>query len=497
MANDGSKSEKSYTNYRGLILCMVLWGAMVPSPGSAEETALDRYVAKPDEHFAWSLDSQIQGDGYAAFVLNFTSQKWRSEDEVDRPIWKHWLTIVRPDGARYETAMLYIGGGRNGDAAPTKASERAVRLALATGSVVAELGMVPNQPLHFADSDKHPRYEDDLIAYSRIKSIISGDDEWLVRLPMVKSATRALDAMSEFMATEDGGAIELKHFVIAGGSKRGWVTWLVGAVDPRVVAIVPIVIDALNTEVVTRKHFAAYGFFSPSLGDYVRHGLYPGKLGSPEFAHILAIEDPYMYRDRPAMRLPKYIVNASGDQYFLPDNSQLYFAGLAEEKHLRYVPNAKHNLAGSDALDSIAAFYQTVLDGRERPKFSWEIRGEHGEPDESRQRGRQKASIVVTLGDQHIPNEVNLWQATNPEARDFRLDVIGKSWTSSPLDASELGRYVAELEAPPAGFTASFIELVYDSGGATPLKFTTDVKVVPDVLPFEGAEMKAIMKPQD
>lgn len=489
MANECSESRKSRAIHRGSILCMILWGVMGPSPGTAEETALDRYVARPDDHFAWSLDSQFQGDGYTAFVLDFTSQKWRSEDEVDRPIWKHWLTIVRPDGARYETAMLYIGGGRNGDAAPKKAPERAVRLALATGSVVAELGMVPNQPLHFADSDKHPRYEDDLIAYSRIKSIITGDDEWLVRLPMVKSAVRALDAMGEFMASEAGGALELKQYVIAGASKRGWVTWLVGAVDPRVVAIIPIVIDALNIEVVTRKHFAAYGFFSPSLGDYVRHGLYPGKLGTPEFARILSIEDPYMYRDRPAMRLPKYVVNASGDQYFLPDNSQLYFAGLAEEKYLRYVPNAKHNLAGSDALDSIAAFYQTVLDGRERPKFSWEIQGAQGEAIEAR--------IVVTLGDDSIPIEVNLWQATNPEARDFRLDVIGKAWTSSPLDALEPGRYVAEMEKPPAGFTAFFIELVYDSGGATPLKFTTDVKVVPDVLPFEGVEMKAIMKPQD
>ena len=37
----------------------------------------------------------------------------------------------------------------------------------------------------------------------------------------------------------------------------------------------------------------------------------------------MEIEDPYEYRQR--LTMPKYIVNASGDQYFLPDNSQFYF----------------------------------------------------------------------------------------------------------------------------------------------------------------------------
>ena len=39
--------------------------------------------------------------------------------------------------------------------------------------------------------------------------------------------------------------------------------------------------------------------------------------------------------------------------------------------------------------------------------------------------------------------------------------------------------------APPGkGWTAFFVELEYDSGTRLPLKFTTAVKVVPDVLPF-------------
>jgi len=44
---------------------------------------------------------------------------------------------------------------------------------------------------------------------------------------------------------------------------------------------------------------------------------------------------------------------------------------LEGEKHLRYVPNAKHNLAGSDARESLTAYYQSVLDGQPRPRFTW------------------------------------------------------------------------------------------------------------------------------
>ena len=130
---------------------------------------------------------------------------------------------------------------------------------------MAELGQVPNQPLHFADSKEAGRSEDDLIAYTRIKYIETHDETWLVRLAMVKSGIRAMDAMQQFLATDEAGKQKIERFVVAGGSKRGWTTWLIGAMDKRVRAIVPLVIDALNSEVITRHHYEAYGFFLASL----------------------------------------------------------------------------------------------------------------------------------------------------------------------------------------------------------------------------------------
>ena len=456
---------------RVLLLPLFAWLslALVASQAGAADTALDRYIAQPDQAYAWKLAKMVRGEVSTTYVLDLTSQTWRTAADVDRPIWKHWLTIVKPDQATRSTGFLFIGGGSNRDAIPNDASARTKELALGTNTVVAELGTVPNQPLFFTDSKDKGRSEDDLIAYTRVKYMATHDPNWLVRLAMVKSGVRAMDAMQEFLASEAGGNFKVDKFVVAGGSKRGWTTWLVGVVDKRVIAIVPMVIDALNSEVITRHHFEAYGFFSPALNDYVRHGLFPDKVGTPEYREILAIEDPYNYRDRERLKIPKFLINASGDQFFLPDNSQFYYNELPEEKHLRYVPNAKHNLEGSDARESLQAFYQAVLDGTPRPQFSWKKNAD--------------GTLRVTVKDK--PAHVNLWQATNPDARDFRVDTIGKAYTSSSLEPQADGTYVGKVAKPAKGFTAFFVELVFSTPSKYPFKFTTEVSVVPDVLPFK------------
>jgi PhoPQ-activated pathogenicity-related protein len=449
-------------------LCFVLVAICLSVRAGADETALDRYIAKSDPAYGWKLASTVKGDGYTTFVLDLTSQTWRSEADVDRPVWKHWLTIVKPDEVKYKTAFLFIGGGSNRDQMKPAANERTTQLAVDTHSVVAELGTVPNQPLHFTDSKDEGRSEDNLIAYTRVKYMATRDPNWLVRLAMVKSGVRAMDAMQEFLKTKDGGELKVDNFVVAGGSKRGWTTWLIGTVDKRVVAIAPMVIDALNSEVITRHHYEAYGFFSPALKDYVRHGLFPDKVGTPEYREILAIEDPYNYRNRERLKIPKFVINASGDQFFLPDNSQFYYNELPEEKHLRYVPNAKHDLAGSDARESLTAFYQAVLDNKPRPKFSW----------------KKQADGSLRVVPEDKPEHVTLWQATNPHARDFRVDTIGKAYKSSTLAPQSDGSYLGKVDKPAEGFTAFFVELTYP-GGKYPQKYSSEVSVVPDVLPHK------------
>lgn len=435
-----------------------------------EKTPLDAYVAKPDPSYKWELKAIYPGDGQTTYVLEMTSQTWRSAKDVDRPVWTHWMTIVKPAEVKSDKALLFIWQGDNTDPAPTKAQDRSIRIAKETGSVVAEVGMVPNQPLHFTDSPDVARVEDDIIAYTRVKHFTTKDDEWLVRLAMVKAGVKAMDATQEFMRSEAGGKVAINQFVVAGASKRGWTTWLVGAVDERVIGIMPMVIDALNSEEITKHHFEVLGFFAPSLEDYVNHGLFPHKIGTPEYQAVLKIEDPYNYRNRARLTIPKFMVNASGDQFFLPDNSRFYYADLPQEKRIRYVENANHSLAGSDAVDSMLAWYNSVITGGKRPDFVWNKVGDTG----------------IAIKPIDTPKEVKLWQAHNPKARDFRVESLGKAYTSTVLQPQADGTYFAQVENPKEGFTAFFVELTWDSGvTSAPFSFTTEVSIVPDTLPYK------------
>ena len=62
-------------------------------------TSLDDYVAAPDANYSYSLVYAIPGPGFTVYVLDMTSQQWRNSTEVDRTVWQHWLTIVKPDAA--------------------------------------------------------------------------------------------------------------------------------------------------------------------------------------------------------------------------------------------------------------------------------------------------------------------------------------------------------------------------------------------------------------
>jgi PhoPQ-activated pathogenicity-related protein len=170
------------------------------------------------------------------------------------------------------------------------------------------------------------------------------------------------------------------------------------------------------------------------------------------------------------------MIQGAGDQFFLPDSSRFYFDELKGEKYLRYVPNADHSLRGSDAMEGITAFQQMVIAGRARPVYSWTL----------------EKDGAIRVKSETPPKQVLVWQATNPKARDFRLETIGKAYSSAELKPEADGSYVARVRAPEQGWTAFFAELTFDSGGPYPLKVTTAVRVLPDKLPFAGADLKKL-----
>ena len=437
-----------------------------PAPGPhtrALETALDRYVATPDSTYTWKTVAVTDVPGGKVASIAMTSQTWLKPEEVNRTAWKHWVTIVRPEGVQSDVGLLFITGGSNRDEQPPRPSKEILQIAAGTKSVVIELKMVPNQTLIF-DNDGKERVEDDLIAYTWDKYLRTGDERWPARLPMTKAAVRAMDTATAWTKSAEGGGKAVERFVVAGGSKRGWTTWTTGIVDKRVAAICPIVIDVLNMQPSMLHHYQAYGFFAPAVGNYTDHGIMDW-LGTPEMQALQNIEDPFFYRSR--LDMPKLIMNACGDQFFLPDSSQFYFDQLPGEKHLRYVPNADHSLRGSDAYETLGAWQWATVNGKKVPDFSWK-RGSDG-------------NVRVTSAVR--PKAVKLWQANNPKTRDFRLEVVGPAWWPTTLEAASDGSYTGGIPAPGQGWSAFMIELTYDIGAPVPIKMTTPVWVTPDNLP--------------
>ncbi|MGQ9700143.1 MAG: PhoPQ-activated protein PqaA family protein [Candidatus Bipolaricaulaceae bacterium] len=212
---------------------------------------------------------------------------------------------------------------------------------------MAILNSVPNQPLFGLR-------EDALIAHTFERYLAEGGSDWPLLFPMVQSA----------VAPKLWGA-ELRGFILAGASKRGWTTYLTAAVTPRVLGIIPIVFDFLNFPAQLARQEELSGGPSPKLGDYTIRGLTAS--ASPQAAKLAFLVDPYTYRL--AYTMPKLVVVSTNDPYWGPDATSLHWPGLPEPKLLYVVPNAGHNvILGEGLLPTLASFAQLLARGLEPPR---------------------------------------------------------------------------------------------------------------------------------
>lgn len=467
------------------------------------------------------------------YIVDLTSQTWRTLADyrvvaTNSAQWKHYMVVVEPQSIGVNTGMLFINGGSNSSGAPTPASADStlLKIAAASQSVVADLRQVPNQDLEFfPEAGLRTRSEDESIAYTfdkflneyaasakafeeefpevsmlsqnALHSMAVSEDtyRWPLLLPMVKSAVRALDAIQDmYRGVRQPGVLSARNsgssnpsdpvqdFFVLGGSKRGWTTWLTAAYERgpdganRVRAIAPTVIDVLNMDRQMEHHFNAYGYWAPAIYPYAQEKVFERfNPKHPQYEAgqaLLKIVDPYEYRCR--LDLPKYIMNSTGDQFFLPDSAQWYFDRLDGESYLNYVPNTSHGLDGylniddpDSAASGMLSFYASVIQNASRPQFSWTFDGDG----------------AITVRSTSTPQEVSLWQAYNSDARDFRLDATGIQWTKQNLSALPGGRYRGAVTTPAAGYRAFFIQLKYPNsstpGGLYPYIFTTPIRVLP------------------
>jgi len=479
----------------------------------AGATPLDVYVATPDPSYGYVYDpnrtiTDVTPTGsYTAYVLEMTSQTWREQpEEVDKSFWKHWLVVIVPDFLLFEDkGMLWIDAGDNTDPAPDLSDPNVQQyldtispLATGTGSVLAILRQVPSEPLVFPP-ETHERSEDAIIAHTfkrfgeEYQQTGDPNTTWPALLPMVKGAVRAMDTVQDFLGGSVPGVAEvpISRFVVSGGSKRGWTTWLTAAVDQfsgqnRVCAIAPVVIDLLNLDEQMDHHYLAYGGgYADAVQVYVQEGVMD-QLRTEAGQELLKIVDPFEYRDRLAS-LPKFMMNSPGDRFFVPDSAQFYFHDLPGDytKWLRYVPNTDHDVGVDDPdhpdkrpVQSLAAFYASILLGLQRPHFTWTVEGAN-------------AIRVETSPWSGGAPTVRLWQGyVDPEktggVRDFRRGTVGEIWTSTVLPDQGGGVYVGQVDVPEIGWRGFFVELTYTDPvlqqfGDFPQKFTTKVRIVPEL----------------
>jgi PhoPQ-activated pathogenicity-related protein len=399
---------------------------------------LIEYVRKPDASYAWKLRHNDTTEAGKIYSLALTSQTWQGI------AWTHQLTVYEPTEVRYpDAALLFVTGGST-DRKP-RPEDHALGFALAKlcGARVALLPQVPNQPL-LGD-----RKEDDLITETFVRYLETRDANWPLLFPMVKSAVRAMDAVQE-LGKEQGKPVS--RFVVTGASKRGWTTWLTGEVDPRVVAIAPMVIPTLNFRKQIPHQKEVYGQFSEQIEDYVRRGLLKD-FDSPEKSGLWTMVDPFTFlpnlKSKPVLQ-----INGTNDPYWTLDSMNLFWDDIPGPKFVLYEPNCGHGLDKDQGFatttQTIGAFFRHVISGRPLPEVSWaHLTGEDGR-------------IGMSIACEPAAKSCRLWVAKS-ETKDFR----GSEWISDDLPAvGGDGRYHSEMmPRPETGSVALFGDLTFEIDG--------------------------------
>jgi PhoPQ-activated pathogenicity-related protein len=398
------------------------------------KTALESYLQNGDETFSFRVQETDRIEGLDVYSMQLTSQRWRDYT------WKHTLTVLDPHENVHDGALLFITGGRNMGGNPVKLEsdkyfiQSMGSLAQKNKALVAILWQVPNQPLY------DDLYEDALISYTLHNFKNEGDFTWPLLFPMVKSALRAMDAVQEFSAQTLGHKIS--RFVVTGASKRGWTTWLAGAMDPRIEAMAPMVIDVLNMPVNLDYQVKVWGDYSIQITDYVELGI-PQQVHTETGKLINTMIDPYSYRNK--LSIPKLILIGTNDEYWPVDAIKHYIDGLPGANYIHYVPNAGHGLGDTkQASAALSAFFGRTMSGKPYPLCDWHITAEEN---------RLALSVETT------PSELSgadLWIADS-EDRDFR----DEEWNSRPIAEIADNPVRTTVDFPESGFRAFYLALRY------------------------------------
>jgi PhoPQ-activated pathogenicity-related protein len=433
-----------------VLVCVLLLATLAPC-AQAAGGELEQYVSAPDSSYSWHEVSagRIGTSEFVEAIL--TSQTWRGI------VWRHQLFIIKP--ARldmpHRQAFLYIDGGNwnpqyergIGAALPPDAKVFA-HLAETLHAPLALVRQVPFEPIFGLR-------EDALVAYTFDQYLKTGEGDWPLLLPMVKSAARAMDA-AEQIALQHWG-IPIERFTVAGASKRGWTSWLVAAVDRRVASVAPMVIAMLDMPAQIDLQRQTFGALSQQVHDYEALRL-PERLDTPLGRDLVSIVDPMSYRAQ--LTMPKLILLGTNDPYWPVDALKLYWSALPAEKRVLDLPNQTHDLKDMDRLiGSLSALYRYSARNQVLPQLSWSF----GDV--------SQGQLQLSVHANREPVRALAWTASSA-SRDFRES----RWSSHPCARANDG-YLCSEPLAGDGYTGLYAELFFEDPHQPPFSFSTTVCV--------------------
>lgn len=444
--------------FRRALLCTVLVCTFAASALSSEDGVggsgvLSAYVNRADGKFGWRemTSGRIGAVDYVEYLM--TSQTWRGIE------WKHQFFVLRPTRMARDVrnGLLFIHGGRwkpefDGPRQAVELPREAqyfARLAESIGAPVGVLRQVPFQPMF-------DRREDALIAYTFDQHLKTGESDWPVLLPMVKSAVRAMDAMQSI--ARERWDVSLQQFTVTGASKRGWTSWLTAAVDPRVMAVAPMVIDVLNMGAQMDHQRATWGELSDEIRDYASLDL-PSRLKTQRGAELLSMVDPFSYRA--VLTKPKLIMLSTNDRYWPLDALKLYWSELPDPKNVIYVPNQGHGLRDVDrVIGALSAVHRYAAAGQPLPGTSWSF-------------ASTPSVLTIDVKAERPAQRVLIWR-THSATRDFRE----ARWTSRSCKKKG-DIHKCSATRGEQGYTAVFAETSFKDEDRPLFSTTTTVCIAP------------------
>ena len=436
-----------------------------------EYTSMSDYIESTKNEFSYDIQEVIYEENWTGYHIKMISGEWLDSKKVDQVEWWHYVDIIIPKQTTSSTGIMFIDGGVKSDDY-FRLDAQSIENAIKTESVIVNVSNIPFQPLNFLSSEQDSFVEDDLIAFAWNKFLKQGakqkDVEWLPRFPMTRAIVRAMDLAQEIVLQND---IVVKDFVVSGASKRGWTAWTTAAVDSRVKAVVPMVIDMLNLVPSFENHYRSYGEFSPAVQEYVNYNIQDW-LGTEEFKVLMSYIEPFSFIDK--FTMPKYIINAGSDEFFSTDSWRFYYDKLPGEKIIRYVPNKNHSLDGRYLTRDLVSYFYRIINDIEIPSLSWNL---------------SDNKLIAEL-DYDGEYYVSVWTAKNDNGRDFRLWEEGELWEETSIGRLANGKYELNVSSNFKGYKATMIEFTIDPESEFPLIISTGPFVFPEKYPFDKYESK-------